>query len=116
MPVHPFLTLEVIPMLSVYAKIESYLSGQHTPEAEELLHELRAVKRGVRVIQDYNLRWNKEAVESHDWTVFVNRRGSLAHAVLFDKPDVMVRLPGLNLKGCHEEYARKVLTERLEGL
>ena len=65
---------------------------------------------------NYNLRYPKEAVESNDWTVFVNAKGNLAHAVLYEREDVMVRFPGLNLKGCSEGYAAKVLFSRLEGL
>lgn len=100
-------------MISIYQKIEAYLVKTG---ASELLSELRRARRGVRVVQNYNLRWPKEPVESNDWTVFVNAKGNLAHAVLFDRPDVMVRLPGLSLKGCNEEYARSLLFSKLEGL
>lgn len=68
------------------------------------------------MVQNYNLRWPKEAIQSNDWTVFVNAKGNLAHAVLYGRDDVMVRLPSLNLKGCTEGYAAKVLLARLEGL
>lgn len=56
------------------------------------------LKRGVRLVMDYNLRTSQQikhedTIDSKDWTAFVNRKVSLVHVMRRGCPHVLIRIP-----------------------
>jgi hypothetical protein len=80
------------------------------------------LNRHVRVISDYDLRTPltdkaDDAEEFDGWSVFLNKRGKLAHALRKGCPWMMIRIVGINLKGTSADFRNKVISEKLyEGL
>jgi len=98
--------------------IEILKKTGHKDLADALTENL--TPRRVRLVRYYDLRATleeklKDAVkDTRDWTAFLNKRGTLAHAVLWDHTHVMVRLPGLKLHGCSDAWCVEKLEELLD--
>jgi hypothetical protein len=103
----------------LYGRVIRALRGHGERELATELAHIKTAARRVRVVEGYDLRatqTNKYAdcvQNTADWTCFVNRRGTLCHAMLCDRSDLLVRLPELKLAGCGRSYVTKTLEDKL---